>query len=141
MLNRVQLIGNLGREPEVVTGSSGKKVAKLSVACSKRWTDKQTGDKRESTEWVRVVIFNERLIDVVEKYTDKGSKLFVEGEFRTRKWTDDKGVERYVTEVVLGGYDGQIILLDKKRSDSDDSNYAGASDGTAPQQIDDEIPF
>lgn len=135
MLNKVLLIGNLGRDPEIRTMTNGNKVANLSVATTERWT--KDGEKKEKTEWHRVVIFDERLIDVVEKYTHKGSKLYLEGQLQTRKWQDQSGADRYSTEVVLQKFRGQIVLLDSKGERQEESEPAHKGGG----DFEDEIPF
>lgn len=144
MLNKVQLIGNLGRDPEIRTTQDGKEVATLSLGVSERWQDKQSGERRESTEWVRVVIFNERLVTLVKNYTSKGSKIYVEGKFKTREWTDNQQVKRYTTEVVLGGFGGAIELLSPRKEGGGGDNaqdYAAATGAEMPADLDDEIPF
>ena len=113
-VNKVILIGNLGRDPEVRYAQSGTKIVNMSVATSESWKDKQTGERQEKTEWHRVVIFNERLGDVAEKYLKKGSKVYLEGQLRTRKWTDKSGQEKYSTEVVIERFRGELTLLDSK---------------------------
>lgn len=110
-VNKVILIGNLGRDPEIRTMQSGGKVAQLSIATSETWRDRNTGERQERTEWHRVVIFDERLVDVVEKYLKKGHKVYVEGQLQTRKWTDNQGQERYTTEVVLQRFRGELTML------------------------------
>ncbi len=112
-LNKVLLIGNLGRDPECRTMQNGGKVTNLNLACSESWKDKSTGERKERTEWVRVVLFGP-LADVAEKYTKKGSKVYVCGSMQTRKWTDKDGAEKYTTEVVIQGFGGELILLDGK---------------------------
>ena len=132
-VNKVILIGNLGRDPEVRSMSSGDPVVNLSLATSERWKDKSSGEQREKTEWHRVVIFDERLCDVAQKYLRKGSKIYIEGQLQTRKWTDQQGVEKYSTEVVLKRFNGVLTMLDS-RSDQ--------SEQPAPQvSLDDDIPF
>ena len=150
-VNKVILVGNLGRDPEVRSTQSGDKVVNLSVATSERWKDKNTGEPREKTEWHRVVIFNDRLGDVAEKYLRKGSKVYVEGQLQTRKWTDNSGVEKYTTEVVLQRFRGELTMLDAKGEGG--SSGMGATEGPdedAPRmsgpprkgaELDDEIPF
>jgi single-strand DNA-binding protein len=150
-VNKVILVGNLGRDPEVRSLQSGDKVVNLSVATSERWKDKNTGEPREKTEWHRVVIFNDRLGDVAEKYLRKGSKVYVEGQLQTRKWTDNSGVEKYTTEVVLQRFRGELTMLDAKGEGGGSST--GATEGPdedAPRmsgpprkgaELDDEIPF
>ena len=111
-LNRVTLLGNLGRDPEIRTTQLGTKVASFSIATTESWTDKNSGEKRENTEWHQIVVFNDGLIDnVIEPHVHKGDKIFLEGSNRTRKWTDTQGVERYRTEVTIGRFDGKVVLL------------------------------
>jgi len=158
-VNKVTLIGNLGRDPEIRSLQDGNKVANLSVATSESWRDKTTGERREKTEWHRVVIFNERIIDVVEKYLKKGAKIYLEGALQTRKWTDQSGVEKYTTEVVLQRFRGELTMLDGRSGGGggDDSGGYGGGDeggssgsssrgggggGRAPAgDLDDDIPF
>jgi single-strand DNA-binding protein len=152
-VNKVILIGNLGRDPEVRTTQAGDKVVNLSVATSERWKDRASGEQRERTEWHRVVIFNERLADVAEKYLRKGAKVYLEGQLQTRKWTDQSGVEKYTTEVVLPRFRGELTMLDSKgeAGGAEEAFEAagGPSRGTravsssrpASQDLDDEIPF
>src|SRR3984885_12686878 len=111
-VNKVILIGNLGRDPEIRSTQSGTKIANLSVAPSENWRDRASGERKERTEWHRVVIFNERLVDIVEKYLKKGAKLYLEGALQTRKWTDNSGKEKYTTEIVLQNYRGELTMLD-----------------------------
>ena len=113
-LNKVLLIGRLGADPEIKQMVNGKSVARLSVATSNTWKDKNTGEKKEKTEWHRVVVFNEGLIGVVENYIKKGTKLYIEGALQTRKWTDDAGTEKYTTEIVIQGYGGRIDIVSAK---------------------------
>lgn len=150
-VNKVILVGNLGRDPEVRTMQNGGKVVNLALATSERWNDRD-GNRQERTEWHRVVIFNERLADVAEKYLRKGSKIYVEGQLQTRKWTDQSGQERYSTEVVLQRFRGELTMLDS-RADSGGGGYSGDRDrsgggaserGPEPDysaDLDDEIPF
>ncbi|MBR1778032.1 MAG: single-stranded DNA-binding protein [Alphaproteobacteria bacterium] len=154
-VNKVILVGNVGRDPEIRQSADGRKIVNLSLATSETWKDK-AGERQEKTEWHRVVIFNQGLADVVERYVKKGSKLYVEGALQTRKYTDSSGMEKYTTEVVLGAYRGELTLLDNKNS-SGDSSFGGASMGfDAPSSsassgwdskpadnglLDDEIPF
>ena len=149
-VNKVILIGNLGRDPEVRTTQGGDKVVNLSVATSDRWKDKTTGEPRERTEWHRVVIFNDRLGDVAEKYLRKGSKVYLEGQLQTRKWTDQSGVEKYTTEVVLQRFRGELTMLDSKGDTGmgavEGPDEGAPSRGAAParraeSELDDEIPF
>lgn len=113
-VNKVILVGNLGRDPEIRSTQDGTKVANLSVATSESWRDKSSGERREKTEWHRVVIFNERLVDVAERFLKKGSKIYIEGQLQTRKWTDQSGAEKYTTEVVLQRFRGELTMLDGK---------------------------
>lgn len=155
-VNKVILVGNLGKDPEIRSMADGSKVCNLSLATSESWVDKNTGERKERTEWSRVVIFNDRITDVAERYLKKGAKVYVEGSLQTRKWTDQSGQERYSTEVVISRFRGEMTMLDTR----------GAGDGgeraptPAPQQqrqvplvrdarpaggggrdLDDEIPF
>jgi single-strand DNA-binding protein len=146
-VNKVILVGNLGREPEVRRLTSGDPVVNLSVATSESWRDKASGERKERTEWHRVVIYNENLAKVAEQYLHKGSKVYIEGALQTRKYTDKDGAEKYTTEVVLQKFRGELTMLDG-RSDSDRSErqpaMAGASEGGRSFQraeLDDEIPF
>src|SRR5246127_4649000 len=111
-VNKVILIGNLGRDPELRSTQDGMRIANLAVATSETWRDKMSGERKERTEWHRVVTFNERLAEVAEKYLKKGSKIYVEGALQTRKWTDNSGQERYTTEVVLQRFRGELTMLD-----------------------------
>jgi len=110
-VNKVILVGNLGRDPEVRTTSNGGKVVQLSIATSERWRDRATGEQREKTEWHRVVIFNERLADVAERYLQRGRQVYIEGQLQTRKWQDQEGNDKYTTEVVLGQYRGELQMI------------------------------
>jgi len=111
-VNKVILVGNLGRDPEIRSTQDGTRVANLSVATSESWRDRSSGERRERTEWHRVVVFNDRLVDVCERYLKKGSKIYLEGQLQTRKWTDQSGQERYTTEVVLQKFRGELTMLD-----------------------------
>lgn len=143
MINKLILLGHVGKDPDITTSRDGKKIARFSLATSDRWTDKTTGEKKEITHWHRIVVFNENLAGIVEQYVHKGSKLYVEGASQTRKWTDS-GVEKYVTECVLSDFRGSITLLDKRENvpgaDSQDA-YGSDHDEVPPKQIDEEIPF
>lgn len=148
-LNKVLLIGNVGKDPEIRTTQDGKEIASLVLATSDTWRDKATGEKREKTEWHRVVIFSEGLVNVVKNYVKKGSKLFLEGSLQTRKWTDKEGAERFTTEMVLQGYNCNLTMLDSKGGSDNASSYG---DNTKSKEkdsggdflmddLDDEIPF
>ena len=114
-VNKVILVGNLGKDPEIRSTNDGTKVASLSVATSENWKDRGTGERRERTEWHRVVIFNDRLVDVAERFLKKGAKVYLEGALQTRKWTDNSGQERYTTEVVLQKFRGELTMLDGRQ--------------------------
>jgi single-strand DNA-binding protein len=151
-VNKVILVGNLGRDPEIRSTNDGTRVANMSVATSESWKDKATGERKERTEWHRVVVFNDRLVDIIEKYLKKGSKVYLEGALQTRKWTDKEGQERYTTEVVLQKFRGELTMLDGARSNEGGGFAAaepaesgaaspGRARGKAPTELDDEIPF
>lgn len=143
-LNKVMLIGNLGADPEVKNLASGQAVANMSIATSNSWKDKASGEKREVTQWHRVVVWNDGLVSVIEKYVKKGSKVYVEGELQTRKWQDQDGKDRYATEVVLSGFDAKLVLLGDNGGGSrqSDPNQNASRPGNAGGAgVDDEIPF
>ncbi len=168
-VNKVILVGNLGRDPEVKFSQDGVKIVNFTMATSDTWKDKNTGERREKTEWHRIVVFNEHLAGIIERYVRKGSKIYIEGALQTRKWTGNDGVEKYSTEVILNRYRGEMIMLDAKGSGGDPGPLAppdsaptggGSSDsspgdsspggsgpsGSGPSggpgaDLDDEIPF
>jgi single-strand DNA-binding protein len=170
-VNKVILVGNLGKDPEIRRTQDGRPIANLRIATSDTWRDKTTGERREKTEWHSVVIFNENLCKVAEQYLRKGSKVFIEGQLQTRKWQDQSGQERYTTEVVLQGFNGNLTMLDGRsgtgglqeggQSDYGDAGgfgggggyggepkraargggAGGGSKGSFDKQLDDEIPF
>jgi single-strand DNA-binding protein len=147
-VNKVILVGNLGRDPEVRQTQDGTKIVHLSVATSERWRDRGSGENRERTEWHRVVIFNERLGEIAERYLAKGRTVYLEGQLQTRKWTDQSGQERYTTEVVLQRYRGEMTMLDTRGGGGDfgGGDYGGgggppSGGGEPPGDLDDEIPF
>ena len=158
-LNRVMLIGSLGRDPEIRTFPNGGKVCNLRIATSKRWRDRQTGERKERTEWHSVALFNDHHIRVAEQYLRKGSKLYVEGALETRKWQDQSGQDKYTTEIVVRPYEGDIKLLGEPRGQSDNQSQGGYSGGgysgggydqgpgpgdgggPGPSDMDDDIPF
>jgi single-strand DNA-binding protein len=168
-VNKVTLIGNLGRDPELRSTQDGMRIANLTIATSESWRDRVSGERKERTEWHRVVIFNERLAEIAEKYLKKGSKVYLEGALQTRKWTDNSGQDRYTTEIVLQRYRGELTMLDGAGGrggavggppmDSDDEGYPGGSFGDEPparatpvmpgrggarkpiNDLDDDIPF
>lgn len=124
-VNKVILVGNLGKDPEVRNTQSGSKIVNLTIATSETWNDRQSGERKERTEWHRVVIFNDRLGDVAERFLRKGRKVYLEGELRTRKWTDQSGQERYTTEVTIDRFRGELVLLDSNRSGGDEGGFDG----------------
>mgnify|MGYP003639689127 CR=1 FL=1 len=144
-INKVILIGNLGADPEVRTFSNGGKVCNLRIATSDTWKDKNTGERKEKTEWHSVAIFQEGLVGIAEKYLKKGSKVYIEGALQTRKWQDQSGADKYSTEIVLQGFGGTLTMLDGKSEGSGsgggyDSGSSGGG-GEASRDLDDEIPF
>lgn len=149
-VNKVILVGNLGKDPEIRMTQEGVKIANFSLATSEQWRDKNTQERVARTEWHRVVVFNEKLAEVAEKYLRKGSKIYVEGQLQTRKWTDQTGQERYTTEVVVPRFRGEITMLDNAKSQGGGDDYGSfeASSATPSEiasssagDIDDEIPF
>lgn len=145
-LNKVMLIGNLGKDPEVRHTQDGKAIVNLSVATAETWKDKNTGEKKEKTEWHRVVIFNDGLAKVAEAYLKKGSTVYLEGQLQTRKWTDKDGVEKYSTEIVLQNFKGEMVLLGGKTDGTSErpEQFAKKAQEVFPgAQIDlnDEVPF
>jgi single-strand DNA-binding protein len=170
-VNKVILIGNLGRDPEIRSTQDGTRIGNLSVATSETWRDRNSGERRERTEWHRVVIFDDKLVDVVERYLKKGSKVYLEGQLQTRKWQDQSGQDRYTTEVVLQRFRSQLTMLDTRGGgegqgggyggggEGQGGGYAGGGSsggggpsggggggggperGPAPEDLDDEIPF
>lgn len=137
-LNKCMFIGNLGRDPEIRTMQNGGKVANLNLACSESWRDKATGEKKERTEWVRVVIFG-NLAEIAEKYCKKGSKVYVCGQMQTRKWADKDGVEKYSTEIVLQGFGGELTMLDSRKEEGVPGARPDETFGLG--SLDDEINF
>lgn len=152
-VNKAIVIGNLGQDPEFTATQDGRRFGRLSVATSERWTNKSTGEKQERTEWHRVVIFNEHLVDVAERFLRKGSKVYLEGQIQTRKWQDQSGNDRYSTEIVLQRYRGELSMLDGKPEGGDGRSSSGSSSVSAedyrrakdgvPQvsDLDSDIPF
>ena len=148
-LNKVQLIGRLGADPEIKQMVNGKNVARLSIATSQSWKDKSTGERKEKTEWHRVVIFNEGLVNIVQQYLKKGANVYLEGQLSTRKWKDEKsGQDKYSTEIVLQGYNSSLTMLGGK-TQSNNSNQTSETKSSLPNDemsqvgsdLDDEIPF
>jgi single-strand DNA-binding protein len=158
-VNKVILVGNLGRDPEIRSTQNGNRIANLSVATSETWKDKGSGERKERTEWHRVVVFNDGLVNVVDKFLRKGSKVYIEGQLQTRKWTGNDGKDNYSTEVVLQSYNGTLTMLDgaggnsskqaeSTRSQGGDHFYQAGSTGAASSKgsgygdvLDDDIPF
>ena len=154
-VNKVIIIGNLGKDPEIRTLNSGERVANLTVATSEQWRDKMTGERKEKTEWHRVVIFNDNIVKVCENYLKKGSTVYVEGQLQTRKWTDQQGVEKYSTEVVIQKFKGELTMLGGRgdgggASRGGDDDYSsgfstgGANKPSGPREsydLNDDIPF
>jgi single-strand DNA-binding protein len=149
-LNKVLLIGRLGADPEIKQMVNGKSVARLSIATSQSWKDKSSGERKEKTEWHRVVIFNEGLVNIVQQYLKKGANIYVEGALTTRKWKDESsGQDKYSTEVVLQGYNSSLTMLDGKTKGDDNSNLVTENKSSLPNDdiqsisndLDDEIPF
>ncbi|MDR2685342.1 MAG: single-stranded DNA-binding protein [Rickettsiales bacterium] len=146
-LNKVMLIGNLGADPESRTMNNGNKVVNLRLATSESWTDKTTGERKEQTEWHRVVIFNQGLAQVAERFLSKGSKVYIEGQLRTRKWTNQQGQDQYSTEITLNTIGASLVLLSGGKSAGEGGGYSSSAPAAAPSapetpaQIDDDIPF
>ena len=147
-VNKVILVGNVGKTPDIRKMPSGDVVANFSIATSEVWTDRNTGEKKERTEWHNVVVFNKGLVSVVERYVDRGTKLYIEGQLQTRKWQDKDGKDRYTTEVVLQAYRSELHILSSRGNDgaplysSSDSQYDSSSEhSNYENDIDDEIPF
>ena len=149
-LNKVQLIGRLGADPEIKQLYNGKNVARLNIATSQSWKDKSTGERKEKTEWHRVVIFNEGLVNVVQQYLKKGASVYVEGQLTTRKWRDEKsGQDKYTTEIVLQGFNSSLTMLDGKNKTNNSNENTAKEKSELPNDeisqdnsdLDDEIPF
>lgn len=144
-LNKVTLIGNLGQDPEVKIIQDGPKMVKLSIATTESWKDKTTGERKDKTEWHRVVIMNERLSEIAEKYLKKGSKVYIEGQLQTRKWTDKSGAENTTTEIVISRFKGEIVMLDSKGNSNESDGSSGAQKSQKNQQnfhgYGDDMPF
>ena len=151
-VNKVILVGNLGQDPDIRSMQDGRKIANLSIATSESWRDKNSGERKERTEWHRVVIFNENLSKIAEQYLKKGAKVYVEGQMQTRKWTDQAGLERYSTEVVLSGFNGTLTMLGKRdggpppadsESEYGSTKTSGEGPGGGSDNFDEdsEIPF
>lgn len=140
-VNKVILIGNLGRDPEIRSTQDGNRLANMTVATSESWKDKNSGERREKTEWHRVVVFDDQLVEVAEKYLRKGSKIYLEGQLQTRKWTDQQGAERYSTEVVLQRFRSVLTMLDPKPQGERAPAGMARQEPRGGGDLDDEIPF
>lgn len=153
-VNKVILVGNLGRDPEIRSTQDGREIANFTLATSESWKDRNTGERREKTEWHRIVVFSEGLVNVIKNYLKKGAKVYIEGSLQTRKWTDKDGQEKYSTEVVLQGFGSTLTMLDSRRDNNSASggDSGGYSQASAPapsapakqpagELLDDEIPF
>lgn len=136
-VNKVILVGNLGKSPDIRTMQSGDRVCNLSVATSESWKDKSSGERKGKTEWHRVVVFNQNIVNVCEKYLQKGSKVYIEGQLETRKWTDSSGVEKYSTEIVLRPFKSELVLLSSKSENAEKPAEKDALESV----LEDEIPF
>ena len=143
-INKVILIGNVGKDPEIRTTQDGKEIASITLATSESWKDKMSGERKERTEWHRIVVFADGLVNIIKNYVKKGSKLYIEGSLQTRKWVDNSGVERYTTEISLQGFGAVLLMLDNNRNNGGDaSSHTSLSSGGSfdAEEIDDEIPF
>lgn len=143
-VNRVTLVGRLGKDPEIRRTQDGRPIANLSLATSDTWRDKTTGERKEKVEWHRVVVFSEGLVKVIEQYVKKGAQIYISGQLQTRKWTDQSGVEKYSTEVVLQGFKAELHLLGGRsgsRSDDDGDGYQSEQQSGGAIPLDDAIPF
>lgn len=140
------LIGNVGQEPEIRVTQDGREIASFSIATSESWKDKSTGEKREKTEWHRIVVFSQGLVGIIKNYVHKGSKIYLEGSLQTRKWTDNQGVEKYTTEIVLQNFNSTLQILDSRGDSGAKSSNESYSDNKSAKDVsveetDDEIPF
>ncbi len=147
-INKVILVGNVGQEPEIRSTQDGREIASFSLATSESWKDKNSGEKKEKTEWHRIVIFSSGLVGIIKNYVKKGTKIYLEGSLQTRKWTDSQGVEKYTTEIVLQNYNSTLQILDSRdrqggSSDSYSSNNSSSrsNSNVSIEEHDDEIPF
>jgi single-strand DNA-binding protein len=140
-VNKVILIGNLGKDPDIRSTQDGRELANLSIATAESWKDKSTGERKERTEWHKVVIFNEGLVKIAKSYLKKGSKVYLEGQLQTRKWSDKDGQEKYITEVVLAAFGGSLTMLDSAKGGDDSEPRQRQAAVPTAELIDDEIPF
>ena len=140
-INKVILVGNVGQDPEIRSTNDGREIANFSLATSESWKDKNSGEKREKTEWHRIVVFSQGLVGVIKNYVKKGSKLYIEGSLQTRKWTDNQGIEKYTTEIVLQNYNSVMQILDSRNNSGSHVQNSGAPVDISLDEHDDEIPF
>ncbi len=143
-LNKVTLIGNLGRDPEFKQTNEGKEICTFTIATTETWKDRNSGEKKEKTEWHRIVVFSEGLVKVIKDYVKKGSKLYIEGSLQTRKWLDNSGQEKYTTEIILQNFNSQLILLDSRNPNPTTNEASSNKTANAPfdhSELDDDIPF
>jgi single-strand DNA-binding protein len=143
-VNKVILIGNVGKDPEIRTTQDGKEIANLVLATSESWKDRNTGERREKTEWHRIVVFSDGLVNIIKNYVKKGSKLYIEGALQTRKWNDNSGAEKYTTEIVLQGYSSTLAMLDNKGGNDknvSDNSFLNSEGASFDADLDDEMPF
>lgn len=148
-INKVILVGNVGQDPEIRSTNDGREIANFSLATSESWKDKNTGEKKDKTEWHRVSVFSQGLVGIVKNYVKKGTKLYIEGSLQTRKWTDNQGIEKYTTEITLQNFNSTLQILDSKDRSSSSDSYSSSSASSsksrsndiAIEEHDDEIPF
>ncbi len=148
-INKVILVGNVGQDPEIRSTNDGREIANLSLATTESWKDKNSGEKKDKTEWHRIVVFSSGLAGIVKNYVKKGTKLYLEGSLQTRKWTDNQGVEKYTTEIVLQNYNSTLQILDSRDKNSSSESYSSSSNSSSKsrsndisiEEHDDEIPF
>ncbi len=148
-INKVILVGNVGQDPEIRSTNDGREIANFSLATTESWKDKNSGEKKDKTEWHRIVVFSSGLAGIVKNYVKKGTKLYLEGSLQTRKWTDNQGVEKYTTEIVLQNYNSTLQILDSRDKNSSSDSYSSPSNSSSKsrnndisiEEHDDEIPF
>ncbi len=148
-INKVILVGNVGQDPEIRSTNDGREIANFSLATTESWKDKNSGEKKDKTEWHRIVVFSSGLAGIVKNYVKKGTKLYLEGSLQTRKWTDNQGVEKYTTEIVLQNYNSTLQILDSRDKNSSSESYSSSSNSSSKsrsndisiEEHDDEIPF
>ena len=143
-INKVILVGNIGNDPEIRSTSDGREIANFSLATSESWKDKNTGERKSKAEWHKVSVFSQGLVGIIKNYVKKGTKVYLEGQLQTRKWTDNAGVEKYTTEIVLQNFNSTLSILDSKQSESNtshDKGFAKVEKAFSDDIIDDDIPF